>query len=269
MTSQVKSGSGFGSVSAMNDSTGELLRSWRRRRRLSQLDLASRATVSPRHLSCLETGRARASSDMILRLCQHLEVPLREQNRLLLAGGYAPVHPEQQLSGQRLAQVNRAIDQILAGHEPWPALVVDRGWDLVAANDALYRLVGKVDPALLEPPVNVIRLALHPGGLAPRTVNLAQWRSHLLTRIRREHEVSADGRLAALLDEFAGESPATERAATAELVVPLVLTVGDRTQSFISTTTVFGGAHEVTVSELAIELFHPADEQTRQGLADQ
>lgn len=211
---------------------------------------------------------------MILRLCHHLEVPLREQNRLLLAGGYAPVHPEQQLSGQRLAQVNRAIDQILAGHEPWPALVVDRGWDLVAANDALYRLVGNVDPALLEPPVNVIRLALHPGGLAPRTVNLAQWRSHLITRIRREHEVSADVRLAALLDEFAdgvgqaGGSPGAERAATAELVVPLVLTAGGRTQSFISTTTVFGGAHEVTVSELAIELFHPADEQTRQGLTD-
>lgn len=190
------------------------------------------------------------------------------------------MHPEQELTGSRLSQVNRAIDQILAGHEPWPVLVVDRGWDLVAANEALYRLVGDVDPVLLEPPVNVIRLAPHPGGLAVRTANLGQWRDHLLGRLAREHEVSGDGRLAALLDEFVagGDSDASDPAVRSttspadagapDLVVPLKLGVDDGIWSFISTSTVFGGPHEVTVSELAIELFHPADEQTRHANLD-
>ncbi|MDE9366588.1 helix-turn-helix transcriptional regulator [Luteipulveratus sp. YIM 133132] len=245
----------------MSENAGHLLRVWRQRRHLSQLDLANVADVSARHLSFLETGKSRPSSAMILRLCEHLEVPLREQNTVLLAGGYAPAHPEHALSDPPMAQANRAIEQILAAHEPWPALVVDRGWDLVTANDATYRLVDGVAAHLLEPPVNVIRLALHPDGLAARTQNLHQWRGHLLARIACEYEASADARLAALLEEFG--PPGREPAGPLDLVVPLRLRVGDDVLSFISTTTVFGTPHEVTLSELAIETFYPADERTR------
>ncbi|AKU14669.1 helix-turn-helix domain-containing protein [Luteipulveratus mongoliensis] len=245
----------------MSETTGQLLRTWRQRRHLSQLDLANKAEVSARHLSYLENGRARPSSAMILRICDQLDVPLREQNRVLLAGGFAPAHPEHALSDPSMAQANRAIEQIVQGHMPWPALVVDTGWDLVTANDAIYRLVEGVAPDLLEPPINVIRLALDPRGLAPRTVNLDQWRTHLLARVARELEASADPRLATLLEEF-GPVPANA-AQDAELVISLRLRIDDDVWSFISATTVFGTPHEVTLSELAIETFYPADEETR------
>ncbi|KNX38966.1 helix-turn-helix domain-containing protein [Luteipulveratus halotolerans] len=249
----------------MTQTCGAMLRSWRERRRLSQLDLANRADVSARHLSYLENGRSRPSSAMILRLCEHLDIPLREQNKVLLAGGYAPAHAEHALTDPPLRQANQAIEQILAAHQPWPALVVDRGWDLVSANDAIYRLVEGVDPALLEPPVNVIRLALDPRGLAARTVNLDEWRAHLLARIAREYDQCGDERLALLLKEF-GPVP-SDAARNAELVISLQLRAGDDVLSFISATTVFGTPHEVTLSELAIETFYPADDETRRLVA--
>lgn len=235
-----------------------MLRAWRQHRHLSQLDLAHRADVSARHVSWLETGKARPSNAMILRLCEHLEVPLRTQNRVLLAGGFAPAHPEHTLDAPPMAHANRAIEQILSAHAPWPALVVDTGWDLVTANDAVYRLLEGVDPGLLEPPVNVIRLTLHPHGLAPRIANLTQWRAHLLDRIVREHDASADPRLAALLAEFGRPEPVEQP----DLVVTLQIQVGDDVWSFITATTVFGTPHEVTLSELAIETFYPADDGT-------
>lgn len=242
---------------------GELLRDWRRRRNVSQLDLAHRAGVSARHVSFIETGRSRPTSAMILRLCDQLAVPLREQNRLLLAGGHAPVHPEHQLVDPPMAQANAAIEAILQAHLPFPALVIDLGWDLVAANEAIWALVGDLPPRLLEPPINVIRLSLDPEGLAPRIANLEQWRELLIARLRHEHDLGRDPRLADLIEEFA-VTPAPEvGVAPTELVVPLRLLVGDDELSLLSTTTVFGTPREVTLSELAIEAFYPGDDATR------
>lgn len=167
-----------------------------------------------------------------------------------------------------MAEVAAAIEGILTAHLPFPALVVHPGWDLVAANDAVYSLLDGVAPRLLEPPVNVIRLSLDPQGLAPRIVNLDEWRAHLLARLRHEYDVTGDGRLRALLDEL---DPAAHRAPgthpqTPGLVVPLRLRVGDSELSLLSTTTVFGTPREVTLSELAIEAFYPADATTRRLL---
>lgn len=248
----------------MANHAGALLRDWRRRRNLSQLDLAHRAGVSSRHVSFIETGRSRPTSAMILRLCDQLSVPLREQNRILLIGGFAPAHPEYTLAEPSMAQAAAAIEAILTAHLPYPALVVDAGWDLVSANDAVYALLDGVGHQLLEPPVNVIRLSLDPEGLAPRIVNLNEWRAHLLDRLRREHEASADGRLSDLLEEL-GASPAPEGASPG-LVVPLRLMTAAGELAFLSTTTVFGTPREVTLSELAIEAFYPADPATRDRL---
>jgi transcriptional regulator with XRE-family HTH domain len=245
---------------------GELLRDWRRRRNVSQLDLAHRAGVSARHVSFIETGRARPTSAMILRLADQLAVPLREQNRLLLAGGHAPVHPEHSLADPPMAQANAAIEAILQAHLPFPALVIDIGWDLVAANDAIWTLVEGLPQRLLEPPINVIRLSLDPDGLAPRIVNLGQWRLLLVARLRHEYDLGRDPRIAALIEEFA-VGPAPEvGAGPPDLVVPLRMRVGDRELSLLSTTTVFGTPREVTLSELAIEAFYPGDEATRVAL---
>ncbi len=247
---------------------GRSLREWRRRRHLSQLELAHRAGISTRHLSFVETGRSRPSSGMVLKLCSHLDVPLREQNRVLVTAGYAPAHPEHSLTDVPMQQVSEAIEGILRAYEPFPALVVDRGWDLVSANDALYPLIDGVAAHLLEPPVNVIRLSLHPDGLAGRIVNLDEWRDHLLHRIRCEREVNAAPELDAILDEFGEGVPAAlhEASPPPALLVPLQLRVGDDVLSLVSTTTVFGTPREVTLSELAIEAFHPADDHTRAAL---
>jgi transcriptional regulator with XRE-family HTH domain len=245
---------------------GELLRDWRLRRNLSQLDLAGRADVSTRHLSYVETGRAQPTSGMILRLCRHLDVPLREQNRVLLAGGFAPAHPEHALTDPPMAEANAAIEAILQAHLPYPALVVDRHWELVAANDAAFALLDGVDPDLLEPPVNVIRLSVHPRGLASRIVNLQEWRAALAARLEREYDATADPALGALADEVGADVGTGLVPTSAPLVVPLQLRAGDAVLSFISTTTVFGTPREVTLSELAIEAFYPADEATRRAL---
>ncbi|MDP3890764.1 helix-turn-helix domain-containing protein, partial [Nocardioides sp.] len=257
----------------MSEAAGTLIREWRQRRNVSQLDLANRAGVSTRHVSFVETGRSRPTSAMILRLCDQLAVPLREQNRVLLAGGFAPIHPEHGLAEPPMAQVSEAISAILTGHLPYPALVVDQAWSLVDANDAIYALIDGVAAHLLEPPVNVIRLTLHPDGLASRVVNLAEWRDHLLTRLRQEYDATGDGRLRELLDEIRslgpGDPPAPAHHGerhTAGLVVPFRLRAGDDILSLFSTTTVFGTPREVTLSELAIEAFYPADEATRELL---
>ncbi|MEP6814554.1 MAG: helix-turn-helix transcriptional regulator [Marmoricola sp.] len=247
---------------------GPLLREWRRRRNVSQLELAHGAGVSARHVSFIETGRAHPTSTMLIRLGERLDLPLREQNRLLLAGGFAPTHPEHALDSPPMAAVHRAIDAILTGHLPFPALVIDRGWDLVAANDALYAAIGPVPDRLLEPPVNVIRLTLDPEGLAPRIVNLAEWREHLRVRLERDYAASGDDRLRELV-ELASDGPAPAVSDAGGLVVPLRLRAGDGSElSLISTTTVFGTPREVTLSELAIEAFYPADDATRAALTD-
>lgn len=246
---------------------GVLLREWRQRRRRSQLDLALDAEVSTRHLSCVETGRAAPSREMLLKLADRLEVPLRERNTLLLAGGFAPMYPERPLADPQMTAARRAVDLILAGHMPFPALAVDRWWNLVAHNPACVPLFGAVDPALLVPPINPLRVSLHPQGLAPHIVNAAAWREHVLHRLHKEVQASGDAKLAALEAELRAlpappGDPSFEGDDLGGVAVPLVLRLGGRTLRFISTITVFGTPHDVTLSELALETFFPADEAT-------
>jgi transcriptional regulator with XRE-family HTH domain len=250
---------------------GEQLRDWRQRRRLSQLDLATEAEISTKHLSFLESGRARPSREMVLHLAERLDVPLRERNTLLVAAGFAPIFSERRLDDPALAEARAAIDLVLKGHDPYPALAVDRHWNLVAANEAVRRLLAPTDASLLQPPANVLRISLHPKGLAPRIVNLAEWRAHLLSRLRRQVEISADPALAELLEELMRyPAPASARPLRPEqahgVVIPLQLATDSGTLSFISTTTVFGTPVDVTLSELALETFFPADQETATAL---
>ncbi|MET0428061.1 MAG: helix-turn-helix transcriptional regulator [Microvirga sp.] len=252
---------------------GAHLREWRNRRRMSQLDLSLDAEISTRHLSFVETGRSRPSRGMVLTLAERLAIPLRDRNAILVAAGFAPVFPERSLDDAALVAARRAVDQVLKGHEPYPALAIDRRWTLVSANDAVAPLLAGVDRALLEGPVNVLRLSLHPGGLAPRILNFGEWRGHLLARLRHQVDATADAGLLGLLEELraypvprgvGGRLPDTPD--HAGIVVPLRLRTDDGDLSLISTTTVFGTAVEVTLSELAIEAFYPADPETAEAL---
>lgn len=249
---------------------GLLLRDWRQRRRLSQLALALEAEISQRHLSFVESGRAQPSRELVLHLAEQLRVPLRDRNRLLLAAGYAPVFNERPLDDPALDTVRSAVERVLQVHEPYPAIAVDRHWTLLASNRAIAPVLVGVAPVLLQPPVNVLRLSLHPEGLAPRIINLPQWRAHLLERLHRQAEVSADSILDEILAELRGypspsmrdrSIPAVRAAEAADngVFVPLQLASDDGVLSFISTTTVFGTPVDVTVSELALECFFPAD----------
>jgi transcriptional regulator with XRE-family HTH domain len=254
---------------------GTLLRDWRNRRRLTQLDVALDAGVSPRHLSFVETGRSKPGRDMLLRVLERLELPFREQNRLLLAAGHAPAFPERSFDDADLAPVREALDLILTGHEPYPALAVDRHWNLVAANSAVAALTDGVDvePALLEPPVNVMRLGLHPRGLAPMLVNLGEWHAHFHSRLERQAATTGDEYLAALLEEVAGyasdrdaREPVPNRAA-GEILGPLRLRGPDGSElSFLGMFAIFDTPFEVTASELAVELLFPADPATADAL---
>ena len=252
---------------------GELLRSWRRRRSLSQLELALEADVSSRHVSFLETGRARPSREMVLRLAEHLDIPLRERNRLLLAAGYAPLYAERSLQEPVMAPVHQALDRFLRAHEPYPAIVIDRHHNLVSANDALGALLEGVAPELLEPPANALRVALHPSGMAPRTLNLEEWSAHLLHRLRREAALTGDPELRRLHDELAGypgvrvQAP-REEASAGDLVVPLRLRAGERELAFFSTISTFGSAVDITLDELTIEAFYPANAATAAHLLE-
>ena len=250
---------------------GPLLRDWRQRRRMSQLDLASEAAVSARHLSFVETGRSKPSRELVLHLADHLDVPLRERNSLLLAAGYAPVYPATSLEAEEMTPVRDALDRLLRSHEPFPAVVVDRRWDLVSANGAaLGILADGVDPHLLEPPANTLRATLHPDGLAPMIVNLAEYGAHLVHRLQRQAIAAGDASLHDLHDELRGylsEAGADDAPppndASSLLFVPFVLRTPDGGElTFFSTLTTFGTALDVTMAELAIEAFFPADETT-------
>jgi transcriptional regulator with XRE-family HTH domain len=250
---------------------GTQLREWRQRRRLSQLDLAGHADVSTRHLSFMETGRSLPSREMVLRLADRLQVPLRERNRLLTAAGYAPLYAEHKLDDPALQAARQAVELVLRAHEPCPALAVDRHWNLVSQNRMLPLLLADLPPELLAPPLNVLRLSLHPKGLAPRIVNLASWRAHLLHRLLQQVQASADPMLAALEDELRGyPAPPLEggQAVPAETSVylPLQLRSSVGVLNFISTVTVFGTATDITLSELAMETLFPADAATMQAL---
>jgi transcriptional regulator with XRE-family HTH domain len=246
---------------------GELLKDWRARRRMSQLDLALDAEISQKHLSFIETGRSIPSRDMVIRLSEVLDMPLRERNRLLNAAGYAAMYLARSLDDPSLAAARAAIDQLLSAHDPYPALAIDPHWTLIAANQSLQNLLAVVaDKALLEPPVNVLKLSLHPGGFAPFIVNLAQWRAHILMRLRHQMQASGDGALSQLLTELeALPAPDDDKAHGdfGDVYVPLKLRLPMGELSFFSTTTVFGAPFDVTLSEIAIEAFFPVDAATQ------
>ena len=244
---------------------GDQLREWRQRRRMSQLDLAAEAELSTRHLSFVETGRAKPSRDLVMRLAGVLELPLRNRNALLLAVGYAPTFAERAFDDAALAAGREVVQRVLDCHMPFPSLAVDRHWQLVAANAAVGALLAGVPAELLEQPVNVLRLSLHPRGLAPQIANLADWKRHVLERLRRQVEQSADPVLEAITEELrAFPAPASKAPPTpaSMIAVPLILDTPDGRLTFLSTTTVFGTPVEVTMSELAIESFFPADAET-------
>lgn len=242
---------------------------------MSQLLLATEADISTRHLSFVESGRALPSREMVMHLAERLEVPLRARNALLIAAGYAPLFRERPLSDPQLAAAREAVEQVLKGHEPYPALAIDRHWTIVATNNALAPLLGGASAELLKPPVNALRLSLHPEGIAASIINWHAWREHVLTRLQRQIDVSGDEALSALRDELAGY-PAPPQAHVADsgdaavnqIVVPLRLRTPLGVLSFFSTTTVFGTPVDVTLSELAIEAFFPADQSTAQALRE-
>jgi transcriptional regulator with XRE-family HTH domain len=252
---------------------GAYLRAWRQRRRLSQLDFALQAEISQRHLSFMESGRSIPSRDMLLRLAEHLEVPLRERNTWLLAAGYAPMFEERRLDSPALQEARQAIEVLLKSAEPFPALVVDRGWNLVSANAAVAPLMSLVlDRALLTPPINVMRLTLHPGGLSSRVANLAEWRRHLLDRLYRQVTLTNDVSLLPLLEELraypSGSQPPATAADSSAIFVPFELNTDAGLLSFFSTTTVFGTPVDITLSELTLESFFPANPQTASALRE-
>jgi len=248
---------------------GEQLRDWRARRRMSQMDLALDSEISTRHLSFIETGRAKPSAAMIERIADCLEVPHRARNALLLAAGHAPEYRERTLDSDEMAAMRAIVDHVLAGHEPYPALAVDRHWNMVAANTAVAILTEQVAPHLLAAPANVLRIALHPDGLAPQIVNYAEWREHILHRLDLQVEASGDAGLAVLRDELAGydrQANDNSMACANSIAVPLVLdTVAGRI-AFVSTVTIFGTPVDITLSELAIEAFYPADKASAELL---
>jgi transcriptional regulator with XRE-family HTH domain len=245
---------------------GVLLRRWRERRRMTQADLAYAADSSTRHLSCLETGKALPSREMIARLAEYLEIPLRDQNALLLAAGFAPAFPERSLAALDAAKA--AIEAILQAHKPYPAFAVDRHWNIVASNSALPQLYEGCSADLMRAPVNAVRLTLHPAGLGQRIVNYAAWRAHVLTVLRQQIDARADPVIQGLFAEVSAypvpaNSDSAESFAPAErLATPLRIATRFGVMSFLGTVTVFGTPNDVTLSELALEMLFPADEKT-------
>ena len=249
-------------------SIGQLIREWRQRRRLSQLDLACDAEISAKHVSFLETGRASPNREMVLHLAERMSVPLRDRNVMLHAAGFDPTYPERPLDDPTFRVTRHSIDLMLRMHEPNPAVAIDRHWTMAASNRAVARLVSGVDPMLLAPPVNVIRLNLHPAGLAPRIINLAEWRQHLLARLHQQIDLTGDPALQSLVEEVsrypmtAGPVRRAKPRDFETLAVPLRLATVQGPLAFFSTTTVFDRPVDITLAELTIEAFLPADAPT-------
>ncbi|MDX6330732.1 MAG: hypothetical protein QOI83_3115 [Streptomycetaceae bacterium] len=248
---------------------GPLLRGWRERRRISQLELSLRADSSARHISFIETGRARPSQAMVLRLAEHLEVPVRERNALLLAAGYAPAYPETPLDDPAMSALRAGIEQLLTGYEPYPALVMNGTYDVLAANRGIALLIDGVAEHLLRPPLNALRITLHPEGIAPRIQNLGQWRPHLLEQLERQISMRGSQRLRELYEEvsaYPGPAPEDSADPMHPFALPMRIEHGGQVLSFISSVSTFNTPMDVTVSELAIETFLPADPETVKAL---
>jgi transcriptional regulator with XRE-family HTH domain len=257
-------------TAAFELSVGRLLREWRHRRHLSQMELASGSAVSTRYLSFIETGKARPSREMVLHLAEQLGVPLRECNSLLLAAGYAPFYAERSLDDEEMEPVREALKRFLTAHEPYPAAIVDGHWNIIAANSGIGLLTEGVSTELLEPPANVFRIALHPKGMAPRILNLEEWSGHILSRVRRQAMVTGDVEIERLYDElrsYPGVSSERALDAAQPLLLHRLVLAGEE-MSFFSTVTRFGTATDVALSELTLEAFYPADEQTKRFLLE-
>lgn len=252
--------------SSRRPTVGDHLRHWRQLRRLSQQDLALDAQLSTRHLSCVETGRASPSRELVLRLCDRLAVPLRERNAWLASAGYAPMYREQSLDDSTMRSARRAIQHILDGHEPWPAVAFDRHWNMVLHNRMIAPFLAGVAPELLKPPINLLRISLHPQGLAPSIVNLNQWRTHLFARLRSQEQTTGDEALSALLAElmaYPGRSPDNAVQLDAEVpgvLMPFLIETPLGVLNLISTITIFGSPTDITLQELALETFFPGDD---------
>ena len=257
---------------ARRAAVGDHLRHWRQLRRLSQLELAHEADMSTRHLSCVETGKASPSRELVLRLCERLSVPLRERNAWLVAAGYAPMYREHTWDAPSMQAARQAVQHILDAHAPWPAVAFDRHWNLVMANRMVAPLLEGVDPSLLAPPLNLLRISLHPRGLAPRIANLDQWREHLFERLRLQIRHTGDDALAALLAElraYPGQAPGSGMRLAGEhqgVLMPFLVQTPLGPLNLVSTTTVFGSPVDITLQELALETFFPGDEATAQAL---
>ncbi|POX44290.1 transcriptional regulator [Streptomyces sp. Ru71] len=265
----VASGTPASSTTPAGQGVGPLLRAWRERRRISQLELALRADSSARHISFVETGRSRPSEEMVLRLAEHLEVPVRERNALLLAAGYAPRYPETPLDDPALGALRDGMERLIQGYEPYPALVVDGLYTVQAANRGIMMFLEGVEEGLLEPPLNAMRLTLHPRGMAPRIRNLREWRGHLLAQMERQIALQRSGELRALYEEVAAYPLPERTAADTEpeepypyFALPLRIEHEGRVLSFISSISTFNTPMDITVAELAIETFLPADPAT-------
>jgi transcriptional regulator with XRE-family HTH domain len=248
---------------------GKLIREWRTRRSLSQMALASDSAVSTRYLSFIETGRARPSREMVLHLAEQLDVPLRERNRLLMAAGYAPSFAQRSLDDEQMTPVREALDRFLEAHQPYPAAIVDGHWNLVAANAGIGLMTQGVAPGLLEPPANVFRIALHPDGMAPRILNFEEWSGHLISRVRREAVLTGDPEMVALYEELSGY-PGVSLEHVVDSSAPFLLhrlELAGEELSFFSTVTTFGTATDITLAELSLEAFYPADEKTKRALS--
>ncbi|WP_433465985.1 helix-turn-helix domain-containing protein [Spirillospora sp. CA-128828] len=246
------------------NTVGEMLREWRHRRRLSQLDLAIAADVSARHVSLVETGKSNPSADMVLRLADQLDVPLRDRNRLLLAAGFAPRYPERPLDGDALSAARGAVERVLRAHEPYPALVFDRRWNILMTNRAVDPFFADVDPDLLRPPLNLVRLGLDPRGLASLVVNLADVRAMFRTRITRQLATAPDPELTALYEELLapGSEDTADRSIESDVAIPMIIRIGGRELRLFSTITTFGTPMDITLDEVAIESYYPADAES-------
>jgi len=272
----VPTGTDTAAAAPAGKGVGPLLRAWRERRRVSQLELALRADSSARHISFVETGRSRPSEEMVLRLAEHLDVPVRERNSLLLAAGYAPHYPETSLDDPALDALREGLERLIQGYEPFPALVVDAGYTVVAANRGITMLLDGVPESLLQPPLNAMRLTLHPEGMAPRIRNLGEWRGHLLAQMERQIALHRSEPLRALYEEVAAyPAPGTADAGDDEdepspsvpyFALPMRIEHDGRVLSFVSSISTFNTPMDVTVSELAIETFLPADPATAKYL---
>lgn len=255
-------------VMVTTPTVGDLLRTWRVRRRLSQVDLAQAASVSAKHVSFLETGRSAPSRGMLLRMATCMDLPLRATNQLLAAAGFAALYRERALDDPGLVPARQGIEAVLSRHDPYPAFAIDAHWMLVSCNKSLHRMAAGADPMLLRAPINILRLFLHPAGLAPRIANLREWRDHVTGRLRRQHEQTADPRLGEMLAEIASYPlpppgpPQRTRRAFDGVVVPFRLVTIDGTLSFLPATTTFASPLDVTLSEVTIESFFPADAET-------